>query len=85
VLFGTLRRLLRRTTRYSLPGSKETPPPRADSFPWLEMRANEFRRLASAVATRAQPPKPASLRNAGFAAPCGGAGMWLLLCPRVAL
>jgi len=27
----------------------------------------------------AQPPKPASLRDAGFAAPCGGAGMLLLL------
>jgi len=26
-----------------------------------------------------QPPKPASLRNVGFAAPCGGAGMWLHL------
>jgi len=24
-------------------------------------------------------PKAASLRDAGFAAPCGGAGMWLLL------
>jgi len=26
-----------------------------------------------------QPPKPVSLRDAVFAAPCGGAGMWLLL------
>jgi len=26
-----------------------------------------------------------SLRDAGFATPCGGAGMWLLPCPRVAL
>jgi len=39
----------------------------------------------SAVAIRSQPPKPASLRGAGCAAPCGGAGIWLLLCPRVAL
>jgi len=31
--------LLRRTTRYSLPGSKGAPSPRADSFPGLEMRA----------------------------------------------
>jgi len=30
----------------------------------------------SAVATRSQPPKPASLRDAGFGAPCGGAGMF---------
>jgi len=30
-------------------------------------------------------PKPASLFDAVFASPCGGAGMWLLLCPRVAL
>jgi len=27
----------------------------------------------------AQPPKPAALRYAGFAALCGSAGMWLLL------
>jgi len=39
---------------------------------------------ASAVATRSQPPKPASLRDAKFAAPCG-AGKWLLAHPRVAL
>ena len=38
-----------------------------------------------AVATRSQPPKPASLRDVGVAAPCGGAGMWLLLRPCVAL
>jgi len=25
------------------------------------------------------PPKPAALRDAGFAALCGSAGMWLLL------
>jgi len=31
-------------------------------------------------------PTPASLRDAGFAARCGGADMWLLLvCPCVAL
>jgi len=46
---------------------------------------NEKVAQTSAVAPRSQPPKPASLRDAGFAAPCGGAGMWLLLCPRVAL
>jgi len=41
-LLGTIRqhdRLLRRTPRYLLPGSKGGPPPRADSFPGLEMRA----------------------------------------------
>jgi len=26
-----------------------------------------------------QPPKPTSIHDAGFAASCGGAGMWLLL------
>jgi len=31
--------LLGWTSRYSLPGSKGAPPPRADSFPGLEMRA----------------------------------------------
>ena len=39
---GTVRqhgRLLRQTSRYSLPGSKGDPSPRADSFPGLEMRA----------------------------------------------
>jgi len=46
--------------------------------------AHELRMLAAA-ATRLQPLEPASLRDAGFAAPFGGAGMWLLLCPRVAL
>ena len=35
--------------------------------------------------TCSQPSKPASLRDAGFATPCGGAGMWLLLCPCVVL
>ena len=40
---------------------------------------NERVEQASAVATRSQPPKPASPRHAGFAAPCGGAWMWLLL------
>ena len=29
---------MHRTTRYSLPSSKGAPPPRADSFPGLEMR-----------------------------------------------
>jgi len=32
-------RLLRQTSRYSLLGSKGAPPPRADSFLGLEMRA----------------------------------------------
>jgi len=36
---------------------------------------NERVSQTSAVATRSQPPKPASLRDAGFAAPCGGAGI----------
>jgi len=40
---------------------------------------NERVAQASAIATRSQPPKPASFRDAGFAAPCGGAGMLLLL------
>ena len=35
--------------------------------------------MLGAVATHLHPPKPASLRDAGFAAPCGGDGMWLLL------
>ena len=38
---------------------------------------NERVAQTSAVATRPQPPKPAPVRDAGFAAPCGGAGMWL--------
>ena len=38
---------------------------------------------ANACATRSQPHKPASLRDAGFAAPYGGAGMWLLSFARV--
>jgi len=50
---------------------------------------NERVAQAIAVATRSQPPKPVSLRDAGFAGPCGtlwgGAGMWLLPCPRSAL
>jgi len=45
---------------------------------------NERVPQTSAVATRSQPCKPPSLRDAGFAAPCGGAGVWPLLCPRVA-
>jgi len=36
-------------------------------------------RMLGAAATHLQPPKPAPLRDAGFAALCGGAGMWLLL------
>jgi len=36
---------------------------------------NERVSQTCAVAIRSQPPKPASLRDAGFAAPCGGAGM----------
>jgi len=43
---------------------------------------NERVAQARAAATRLQPPKSASLRDAGFASPSGGAGMWLLLCPR---
>jgi len=35
--------------------------------------------MLGAAATYLQPPTPASLRDAGFAALCGGAGMWLLL------
>jgi len=36
--------------------------------------------MLGAAATHLQPPKPASLRDTGFAALCcGGAGMWLLL------
>jgi len=35
--------------------------------------------MPGTAATYLQPPKPASLRDAGFAALCGGAGMWLLL------
>ena len=46
---------------------------------------NERVAQANAVATRSQPPKPASLRDAGFAALCGGAGVWLLPCARVRL
>jgi len=43
---------------------------------------NERIARASAFATRAQPPKPASLSDAGFATPCGGAGIGfsLLVC-----
>jgi len=46
---------------------------------------NERVSQTSAVGTRSQPHIPASLRDAGFAAPCGGDGMWLLLFPCVAL
>jgi len=35
--------------------------------------------MLGAVATHSQPPKPAALRDAGFAALCGCAGMWVLL------
>jgi len=47
--------------------------------PGLYSGVNERFTQASAVATRSQLPKCASLRDAGFAALCGGAGMWLLL------
>jgi len=55
------------------------------SVPSLCSVLNERVSQTSAVVTRSQPPKPASLRDAGFAAPCGDAGMWLLRCPCVAL
>jgi len=35
--------------------------------------------MPGAAATHVQPPKPAALRDAGFAALCGIARIWLLL------
>ena len=35
--------------------------------------------MLGAVATHSQPPAPAALRDAGFAALCDGAWVWLLL------
>jgi len=75
-------------------GRAQPPFPQRGRSPWPKQRCdrsgskgvlNERVAQASAIATRSQPPKPASLRDAGFAAPCGGAGMWRLPCPRVAL
>jgi len=42
---------------------------------------NERVSQTSAVVTRSHPPKPASLRDAGFAAPCGGAWCWDVASP----
>jgi len=44
---------------------------------WVRGGLNERVAWDSGSATRSQPPRPASLRDAGFAAPCGGCGFSL--------